>query len=282
MNKRVTLVWVSPYSRYIYQYGDTGVLNKMYTWSGDSWYRQNPYRQPVQSQPEGGPESTGRMPNSVSNAVLQREYPNIVVLRGSLNENKVALTFDDGPDIRFTPQVLDVLQEHQAKATFFLMGARAAEHTDIVRRMDAEGHAIGNHSYWHPNLTEVSLERVHWEVSAAENVIAQIVGFRPRLFRPPYGALNREIVELLGRMGNAVILWNVDSLDWTQPGAGVVANNVLANTLTGSIILMHDGGHWTMDLSGTVNALREIIPRLRQDGIEFVTVPELINISEAK
>ena len=83
-------------------------------------------------------------------------------------------------------------------------------------------------------------------------------------------------------MGNTVILWNVDSLDWKQPGAEIIADNVLANTIPGSIILMHDGGDWTMDLSGTVNALHEIIPRLQQEGMEFVTIPELINISEAK
>jgi peptidoglycan/xylan/chitin deacetylase (PgdA/CDA1 family) len=193
--------------------------------------------------------------------------------------NQVALTFDDGPDIRFTPQVLDVLLGYQVKATFFLMGARAAEHSDIVRRIDAEGHAIGNHTYWHPNLPEESLERAHWEITSTEDVLNQILGVRPRIFRPPYGALNRDIVELLEGMNYSVILWNVDSLDWTQPGAERIADIVLANAGPGSIILMHDGGDWTMDLSGTVNSLHQIIPRLQQAGLEFVTVPELLNIS---
>ncbi|GAB3800835.1 polysaccharide deacetylase family protein [Virgibacillus kimchii] len=255
----------------------------MYFRYGDSWrYRNDPYEQITQSQPEGGSESVGREPNLIANSVLQREFPNIVVLRGSLNQNKIALTFDDGPDIRFTPQVLDVLKQYQVKATFFQMGARAAEHTDIVRRTHAEGHAIGNHTYWHPNLTEENLDRTHWEVASTEEAIAQILGFRPRLFRPPYGALNREVVALLGEMGNTVILWNVDSLDWKQLGTEIIADNVLANTAPGSIILMHDGGDWTMDLSGTVNALHEFIPRLQQEGMEFVTIPELLDISEAK
>lgn len=264
------------------KYGDVEVQH-MYTRNGNSWwYRNEPNRQMLQSQPEGGPESTERKPNLISNAVLQREYPNIVVLRGSRYENKVALTFDDGPDIRFTPQVLDVLRQYRVNATFFLMGARAAEHTSIVRRMHSEGHAIGNHTYWHPNLTEESLERVHWEITSTEEVINQILGFRPRLFRPPYGALNREIVEFVGSLGNTIILWNVDSLDWRQLPVNVITDNVLANTTPGSIILMHDGGDWTMDLSGTVNSLHEIIPRLRREGMQFVTIPELINISEAK
>lgn len=240
------------------------------------------YRQMTQSQPEGGSESTGRVPNLVSNSLLQREYPNIVVLRGPLNQNKIALTFDDGPDIRFTPQVLDVLGEYQVKATFFLMGARAEEHQPIVRRIYAEGHAIGNHGYWHPNLTEESLERVHWEVTATEETIYQILGIRTRLFRPPYGALNRQIVELIGSLGYAIILWNVDSLDWKQLGADVIADTVLGNTMPGSIILMHDGGDWTMDLSGTVESLHTIIPTLQAQGMEFVTIPELLNISGTK
>src|SRR5690625_1756262 len=245
-------------------------------------YRGHPERQTMQSQPEGGGENVGREPNLVENAVLQRLYPNIVVLRGSLDENKVALSFDDGPDIRFTPQVLDVLSQHNVKATFFLMGARALEHHEIVRRIQNEGHAIGNHTYWHPNLTEESLERTHWEVEVTNETIERIIGFQSRLFRPPYGALNQAIVELLGEMDHTVVLWNVDSLDWRQLGADVIADNILGNTMPGSIILMHDGGDWTMDLSGTVNALHEIILRLQQGGMEFVTIPELINVPEAK
>lgn len=248
----------------------------------DRWYRNDAFRQMLQSQPEGGSESIGRQPNLIANSILQREFPNIVVLRGPLDSNKVALTFDDGPDIRFTPQVLDVLDQYQAKATFFLMGARAAEHSQIVQRIYNEGHAIGNHTYWHPNLVEENLDRIRWEVTATEDAIEQILGFRTRLFRPPYGALNRDVVQLLGELGYSVILWDVDSLDWRQLGANVIADNVLANAESGSIILMHDGGDWTMDLSGTVNALHEIIPTLQGEGIDFVTIPQLLNIAQAK
>src|SRR5690606_9394551 len=109
----------------------------MYTQYGNWHHRHYPQRQIIQSQPEGGAESAERKPDLVPNQLLQREYPNIVALRGSLQENKVALTFDDGPDIRFTPQILNVLNEYQVNATFFLMGARAAEHAEIVRRIHA-------------------------------------------------------------------------------------------------------------------------------------------------
>ena len=182
---------------------------------------------------------------------MQKKYPNIVVLHGNPAKNQVALTFDDGPDIRFTPQVLDVLAKHDVKATFFLMGARAEAHRDITKRIHDEGHAIGNHTYWHPNLPKENLERLHWEFTETEQVIEDIIGFKPRLFRSPYGALNVEIVKILGEKDYTVIGWDVDSLDWKQPGADIISDNILSNVGFGSIILMHDGGDWSMDLSGT-------------------------------
>ena len=231
---------------------------------------------------DGGSEAEVREPVLVSNQVLQQEYPNTLVLRGSVDDQRVALTFDDGPDTRFTPQVLDVLDEYDVKATFFLMGSRAKEHREVTRRIHDEGHAIGNHTYWHPHLVEESIARMRWEVNETEKVLEEIVGFRPRLFRAPYGALNRELVEALGETDYTVVGWNVDSVDWKEPGVDEIVNNVLSNTDYGSIILMHSGGHWTMDLSGTVESLHVIIPRLQKEGIEFVTVPELLNLQEWK
>jgi peptidoglycan-N-acetylglucosamine deacetylase len=213
---------------------------------------------------------------------LQKEYPNIVVLHGNPANNRVALTFDDGPDIRFTPQVLDILAKHDVKATFFLIGARAGAHREITKRIHDEGHAIGNHTYWHPNLPNESLERLRWELTETEKVIEDIIGFKPRLFRSPYGALNEEIVKTLSEMDHTVIGWDVDSVDWKLPGADIVSDNVLSNVGFGSIILMHDGGDWSMDLSGTVQGLDRIISKLKEDETKFVTIPELIGIPEAK
>ena len=213
---------------------------------------------------------------------MQKKYPNIVVLHGDPTINQVALTFDDGPDIRFTPQVLDVLAEHDVKATFFLFGARAEANREITKRIHDEGHAIGNHTYWHPNLTKESLERLRWELTETEQVIEDIIGFKPRLFRSPYGALNDEIVKVLGQEDNTVIGWNVDSLDWKQLSADIISDNILSNVGFGSIILMHDGTDWSADLSGTVQALDKVILKLKEDGTKFVTVPELIGIPEEK
>jgi len=231
---------------------------------------------------EGGSETDVREPHPVSNDLLQRQYPDVLFLHGSRDKNEVALTFDDGPDIRFTPLVLDVLKKHNVKATFFLMGSRAKEHDEIVQRIHKEGHAIGNHTYWHPNLPKEELDRLDWEVRETEQVIENIVGFKPKLFRSPYGALNEEMVETLDHLGNKIIGWDVDSLDWKQLETNVIADNILSNVSPGSIILMHDGGDWTMNLMGTVESLDKVITKLKEDNIKFVTVPELLDLPETK
>lgn len=230
----------------------------------------------------GGPESEVRKPRPVSNNILQQKYSDALVLRGNQTNNRVALTFDDGPDIRYTPQILDVLDRHNVKATFFLIGSRANEHRDIVRRIHESGHAIGNHTYWHPNLPKEDIQRLHWEVTETEKVLVDILGYKPRLFRSPYGALNEEIMDMLTDLNFTAVGWDVDSLDWKQEGAEVIQDNVLSNVGFGSIILMHDGGDWSMDLSGTAEALDVIITKLKEDGTEFVTIPELVDIPKAK
>lgn len=249
-------------------------------WKKERDNRQQPDDIP---QPEGGPEIVERIKRPVSNIILQQRYPEIVVLRGSTEENRVALTFDDGPDPRFTPQLLDVLKEYDVKATFFLMGARAAAYPELVQRMVDEGHIIGNHTYWHPNLVEVGdIATLETEVQRTEDTLAEIIGYRTKLFRAPYGFLFNELVERLGEMDYTVVGWSVDSLDWQEDPPNIIAYNVLSNTQPGSIILMHDGGDWTSDRTGTIQAVQQIIPSLQEQGIEFVTVPELLNIPYQK
>lgn len=230
---------------------------------------------------EGGSETIVREPHPVSNSKLQLLYPHLLFLTGNKSENKVALTFDDGPDIRYTPKILDVLKKHDVKATFFLIGARAKEHDAIVKRIHDEGHAIGSHTYWHPNLPKEQLDRLHWEITETDKVIENIVGFKPHLFRSPYGALNEEMVNMLGDLGNIIIGWDVDTLDWKQLNADEIADNALSNVNFGSIILMHDGGDWTMNLS-TAEGLEKIITKLKEDNTEFLTIPDLLNMPEEK
>lgn len=230
----------------------------------------------------GGSEKTERIVQPMDNYVLQRKYPDILYLQGPADKPVVAITFDDGPDKRFTPQILDVLKKHNVKATFFVMGSRVNGHPEVAKRIVEEGHAIGNHTYWHPQLYKESLYRLKWEVTETDKALKEVVGFEPNLFRPPYGGLTDEIVMELGRMDYKVIGWNVDSLDWKEIGAEEILTNIESNLKPGAIILLHSGGNWDQDLSGGVEALDLLIPKLKKQGIRIITIPELLNLPDRK
>ncbi|MDG5789836.1 polysaccharide deacetylase family protein [Evansella sp. AB-P1] len=227
----------------------------------------------------GGSEDSTREKTPVSLIELQQKYPETLALQGPTNEKKIALTFDDGPDPRFTPQILDTLSKYNVPATFFLMGARAEAYPEIAKRIGDEGHIVGNHTYWHPNLVaEGEIETLAREVTNAEDKLAEILGFRTSLFRPPYGFLYDELLEKLREMNYSVIGWSVDSLDWQALPPEETAENVIQNIHPGAIVLMHDGTDIEADLTGTIESLDIIIPNLQEQGYEFVTVPQLLNI----
>ncbi|MBU5441641.1 polysaccharide deacetylase family protein [Paenibacillus sp. MSJ-34] len=230
----------------------------------------------------GGSETTERVVRPADNAELQRKFPETFFLHGPEKGNRIALTFDDGPDIRFTPQVLDILQKYDTKATFFLLGSRADGLPEITQRIHREGHAIGSHTYWHPKLVKEGVERMKWELAETDKALKRTAGMKPRMFRPPYGALTEELMTELVKMKYKVIGWNVDSLDWKQIDSATIQDIVLSQLRPGSIVLMHSAGNWDQDLSGMVQALDALIPRLQQEGYTFVTVPELLGIPEKR
>ena len=232
---------------------------------------------------QGVVEEKARIRSPISNIVLQQRYPETFVLSGAQTENKGALTFDDGPDPRFTPFILDILKEYHVKATFFLMGARAEKYPDIVKRIVDEGHVVGNHTYSHPNLVkEANIETLEREVTNTEESLAKLINYRTKLFRAPYGFLDNELVEKLKGMDYTVVGWSVDSLDWQESPPEVIAHNVLSHFQPGAIVLMHDGAESDGDRTNTIKALRQIISALKKQGIEFETVPSLLNIPYQK
>lgn len=214
-------------------------------------------------------------------AELRKKYADTFKFRGPQGKN-IALTFDDVPDPRFTPRILEVLQAKHVHATFFIVGARAQKHPELVTAIKQGGHAIGNHSYNHPQFRKLSMAAFQKQIKKTERTIFGITGIKPRLIRPPYGEINEEQVRWAKRNGYKIVNWDVDSLDWKGIGKEQVKQNVLSQTGPGSIILQHAGGGTGSDLTGTIEALPQIIDELRSRGYHFVTVPELIHTTENK
>lgn len=210
------------------------------------------------------------------------KYPDTFKVRGSAQEKKVALTFDDGPDTRFTPKVLDALKVSQVKATFFVLGSQANAHPDMIRRIVNEGHIIGNHSYSHANLPKLTVDKFQSQIMSTESVLQGLIGYAPKLIRPPYGAINEEQVRWIADHHYLIVNWNVDSLDWKSLNSDQVLNNIMQQTKPGSIILQHSGGADSQDLSGTVQAIGPLISKLKAAGYTFVTVPELLHVAKSK
>ncbi|WP_416150627.1 polysaccharide deacetylase family protein [Salipaludibacillus sp. HK11] len=256
-------------------------------WSVDDvqdgwWNKDKPEEKGEEEDPPeltGGPERSHRILEPVPMTTLQQLYPDTIFLRGPTTANKIALTFDDGPDPRFTPEVLDVLREYEVPATFFLLGSRAEAYPDLTTRIVNDGHVVGNHTFWHPDLAaEGEVDILVNEVSRTEEVLEPLINYKTTLFRPPYGFLYEELVDELAILDYSVIGWSVDSQDWQELSPEQITENVVGEIHPGAIILMHDGTDAEGDQSETIESLRQIIPNLQDQGYEFVTVPELLNI----
>ena len=196
---------------------------------------------------------------------------------GDPSKPLVALTFDDGPDTRWTPQVLDALSAKGVKATFFVLGKEVEKNPQIAARIVREGHAIANHGYNHVSLAPLSPDQIASQLNRANAAISAATGIQPRLMRPVGGAYNQKVINTAAQNGFSVIMWSVDPQDWKGASAGTITSNVLTNTRQGSIILLHSGEG--PNLTGTVSALPQIIERLRAKGLQFVTIPELLNLA---
>ncbi|MGG1876202.1 polysaccharide deacetylase family protein [Paenibacillus cisolokensis] len=212
---------------------------------------------------------------------LMTKYPDTFRTRGP-RVKRIALTFDDVPDPRFTGKVLDVLQQYDVKATFFVVGNRAKKHPDLLKRIHEEGHAIGNHSYNHAQLNKLRLPDFIKQIERTNAVIESIVGVTPTLIRPPYGDINEEQLRWARKNGYKVVNWNVDSLDWKGLNKDEVKHNILSAIGPGSIVLQHAGGGAGSDLTGSIQALPEIITELKRQGYDFVTLPDMLGVPESK
>ena len=184
------------------------------------------------------------------------------------NRKVVALTFDDGPNPATTNQALDTLSKYGIKATFFVLGKNVSGNEEILKRMKSDGHVIGNHSWSHPVLSKLSLDEAKKQITDTEDALAKVLGSSSKLMRPPYGAITDDIRNSLDL---SFIMWDVDSLDWKSKNEASILTEIQRQVKNGSIILMHD-----IHVE-TVNALPKVIDYLKEQGYEFVTVPEMLH-----
>ena len=181
----------------------------------------------------------------------------------------VALTFDDGPSELTTPRLLDTLKEKDVPATFFMLGSMTRNYPDIAKRIEKEGHIAASHTMYHQNLIRIPVSSMQDDVNEAKAVYSDTLGHGPTLARPPYGNYNDDVKNAINL---PIILWSVDTLDWKSQNVDAIVAATKNQIHDGAIILMHD------IYPTTVDAVPIIIDSMRQDGYEFVTIPELANI----
>ncbi|MEG4576245.1 polysaccharide deacetylase family protein [Microcoleus sp. N3A4] len=206
------------------------------------------------------------------------QFRSQIVYKASISNSKViALTFDDGPSPE-TLKILEVLQKHQAVATFFCLGANLREYPEIAKRVVQAGNAIGNHT-WHHYYQNVNEKTASNEIDYTGVHIYRSTGAKSFLFRPPGGRLNNGLAAYAQKKNYVVVIWSIDPKDFLQPPAAAIAHTVLSQASTGAIVLLHDGGG---NRQQTVEALSAIIPKLKQQGYRFVTVPQLLQMQAAQ
>jgi peptidoglycan/xylan/chitin deacetylase (PgdA/CDA1 family) len=212
----------------------------------------------------GSSSADGPAPLAQSGPVLIYQHGHYRSLRPRPDE--VALSFDDGPSARYTPQILRVLRRDRVPATFFLIGTHAVQFAGLVRQEHEAGYELGNHTYTHVNPAKVPRWEASVQADLTESAVGGITGVRPRLLRPPYSSTRR---------GYVIALSTLDTQDWARPGVRTILANAMPRGHAGAIILMHDGGG---NRAQTVAALRILIPRLRARGYRFATVSGIVGL----
>ena len=198
--------------------------------------------------------------------VEQDEEPEEVAL--TADTPMIALTFDDGPG-GYTDELINLLEEYDSKATFFVLGSNVVKYPETIKRMDELGHEIGNHSYYHPKLTDLPGDSVYYEIEWTNDAVQQVVGYRTKLVRPTYGAINDTV---RANAAYPFAMWSVDTTDWERKDASQIANYILTTVKDGDVVLLHDIHEFTLE------AMKIVIPALKAQGYELVTFSEMAEI----
>ncbi|MGL6104772.1 polysaccharide deacetylase family protein [Romboutsia sp.] len=211
---------------------------------------------------------------TLSKGVFALEDEEVFIKNGSRDKKVIALTFDDGPHPKETNEVLDVLKKYDVKATFFIAGKHANWYPEPLIRTSKEGHEIGNHTFNHPDISNLSSSQIESEILKCEEILLKLTGKKTTLFRPPYGSYRKEeLVNIAQKYNYKIVLWTtIDTRDWQNPQAHKIANTIIDKAKNGDIVLLHDYA-----TNNTVQALDILIPAMIEKGFQFVTVSELIN-----
>jgi peptidoglycan/xylan/chitin deacetylase (PgdA/CDA1 family) len=199
---------------------------------------------------------------------------NYPLFNGNTHIPEIALTFDDGPNPYYTSQVLAILQRYGIKATFFDVGYLVADFPNIVRQEYNQGNIVANHSWSHPELTSLSAQGIKSQLTSTTNIIQATIGIRPTFFRPPYGAINNQVLVQARNLHYTTVMWDGSAEDWNLPGVYTIVNKTLYYARNGAILLLHDGGG---NRAETVAALPIIISTLKSRGFKFVTIQQLVD-----
>ena len=211
-------------------------------------------------------------------AILTRRE---TIYRVKTKQKIVALTFDDGPSPEWTPKILDELKKANIKATFFMIGHHVKKYPEVARRVAAEGHTIGNHTYAHSVIFYYTPEEVEEEIKYTELIVKEVTGQRTKFFRPPKAWIMNTMKDKVKSMGYEVILWSLNSKDWVTFDDKYMVRYILRNIRNGDILLFHDSGGVFKTEGGnrceTVSAIPLLAEKLKERGFKFVTVDELLN-----
>ena len=214
----------------------------------------------------GGPLTVDALRNAVSSTTEAAADQ----IRDRSARGEIHLTFDDGPTASYTAQILELLDRHDAEAVFFPIGEQVEPNAALLRRAVADGHRLGNHTWTHDRLADMTAWQFDAAVGRTQIAVERATGTTPTCLRPPEGSIDDGAVEMADAAGLSVELWTVDPLDWQITDADAIARRVIDRAEDGAVVLLHDGGG---DRSATVDALRTILRDLGRDGYRFTVVP---------
>lgn len=209
---------------------------------------------------------------------LAKKNKDSLFINGPTNKKVVALTFDDGPDASITPAMLNVLKSNNVKGAFFFVGNRLDENKDIAIRADREGNLVLNHSYSHPEFIKLSTAEISRELLTTEDKIYSLIGRRPAIMRPPYGEIDQATIDRIVKNNYKIVMWSIDTMDWSQRDKENIIKNAVSNVRPGDIISFHS----IESNKSSLEALSEIINRLKGMGYEITTVDKLLGIAPYK